>query len=97
MSEYQRHGGILFGKSWSAIQQGQQKGDKQICTNLPNSVFYGGILVDEVNLSEHFSVLSSGHIQSFVDLGEFTKPDDRYQQYDHGMIVCAFSGEVEPD
>lgn len=48
---------------------------------------HGGLLVDEIKLSEHFSVLSSGQIQGFVDLGEFTKPDDRYQQCDHGMII----------
>ncbi|KAH7934862.1 hypothetical protein HPB52_001415 [Rhipicephalus sanguineus] len=48
---------------------------------------HGGILVDEMKLSEHFSVTASGQIQGFVDLGEFTKPEDKYQQCDHGMVI----------
>ncbi|XP_049273328.1 uncharacterized protein LOC125759099 [Rhipicephalus sanguineus] len=48
---------------------------------------HGGLLVDEMKLSEHFSVTASGQIQGFVDLGEFTKPEDKYQQCDHGMVI----------
>ncbi|KAH8038261.1 hypothetical protein HPB51_000234 [Rhipicephalus microplus] len=48
---------------------------------------HGGLLVDEMKLSEHFNVTASGQIQGFVDLGEFTKPEDKYQQCDHGMVI----------
>ncbi|XP_049274332.1 uncharacterized protein LOC119403619 [Rhipicephalus sanguineus] len=53
------------------------------------SVFqrHGGLLVDEMKLSEHFSVTSLGQVQGFVDLGEFTKPEDKYKQCDHGMVI----------
>ncbi|KAH6940359.1 hypothetical protein HPB50_026979 [Hyalomma asiaticum] len=54
---------------------------------------HGGLLVDEIKLSEHLSVLSSGQIQGFVNLGEFTKPENKYQQCDHGMIcLCLLWG-----
>ncbi|KAH7976627.1 hypothetical protein HPB52_017027 [Rhipicephalus sanguineus] len=36
-----------------------------------------------------FSVTCKGAVkrQGFVDLGEFTKPEDKYQQCDHGMVI----------
>lgn len=46
----------------------------------------GGLLVDEVKLSEHLNVTSSGRIEGFVDLGHFTA-EEQDIPCDHGMIV----------
>lgn len=48
---------------------------------------HGGLLVDELKLSQHFNVMSSGHIQGFVDLGTFTRPEHKHQACDHGMVI----------
>ncbi|KAH9382660.1 hypothetical protein HPB48_023214 [Haemaphysalis longicornis] len=47
---------------------------------------HGGILVDEMKLSEHLSVTSSGHREGFVDLGPFTA-DREHHEADLGMII----------
>lgn len=46
----------------------------------------GGLLVDEIKLSEHLNVTSSGRIEGFVDLGPFTT-DGQNVPSDHGMVV----------
>lgn len=46
----------------------------------------GFLLVDELKLSEHQFVKQSGHIEGFVDLGEYTSVADKSVQLDHGMV-----------
>ncbi|XP_054928431.1 uncharacterized protein [Dermacentor andersoni] len=46
----------------------------------------GGLLVDEIKLSEHLNVTSSGRIEGFVDLGPFTA-EGQNVPCDHGMVV----------
>ncbi|XP_077491439.1 uncharacterized protein LOC144102047 [Amblyomma americanum] len=46
----------------------------------------GGLLVDELKLSEHLNVTSSGHIEGFVDMGSFTEGGESVP-CDHGMVV----------
>ncbi|KAH7980258.1 hypothetical protein HPB49_014205 [Dermacentor silvarum] len=48
---------------------------------------HGGIIVDEMKLSEHLSVTTAGHIDGFVDLGKVTSPKDKHTPCDHGMIL----------
>ncbi|KAK8785529.1 hypothetical protein V5799_008105 [Amblyomma americanum] len=48
---------------------------------------HGGLIVDEMKLSEHLSVTAAGHIEGFVDLGPFTSDDDKHIVCDHGMVV----------
>ncbi|XP_075540088.1 uncharacterized protein LOC142574996 [Dermacentor variabilis] len=46
----------------------------------------GGLLVDEIKLSEHLMVTPSGHIEGFVDMGPFTS-EGQTVTCDHGMVV----------
>ncbi|KAH9380738.1 hypothetical protein HPB48_008880 [Haemaphysalis longicornis] len=48
---------------------------------------HGGLLVDEMKLSEHLSVNNGGHIEGFVDLGPFTSEEDKHTICDHGMAI----------
>lgn len=48
---------------------------------------HGGLLVDELKLSEHLCVKSTGHIEGFVDLGDYTTKADKGVQSDHGMVI----------
>lgn len=48
---------------------------------------HGGLLVDEMKLSEHFSMEKSGKLRGFVDLGPFTPAKDANLPCDHGMVV----------
>ncbi|KAH7964988.1 hypothetical protein HPB49_002733 [Dermacentor silvarum] len=48
---------------------------------------HGGIIVDEMHLSEHLSVTTAGHIDGFVDLGNFKSPKDKHTPCDHGMVL----------
>ncbi|KAH7978066.1 hypothetical protein HPB49_004354 [Dermacentor silvarum] len=56
---------------------------------------HGGLLFDEMKLSEHLSVEQSGKLRGFVDLGPFTPPQDANLPCDHGMVVkfVPFTGE----
>ncbi|KAH7959964.1 hypothetical protein HPB49_015596 [Dermacentor silvarum] len=56
---------------------------------------HGGLLFDEMKLSEHLSVEQSGKLRGFVDLGPFTPPQDANLPCDHGMVVMfvPFTGE----
>lgn len=47
---------------------------------------HGGLLVDEIKLSEHLQVTSSGRIEGFVDLGPFTA-DAQDVPCDHRMVI----------
>ncbi|KAH6931816.1 hypothetical protein HPB50_000881 [Hyalomma asiaticum] len=55
---------------------------------------HGGILIDEMKLSESLKVTSSGFIEGFVDLGKYTPLDQSTQTCDHGLVVLyqPFSG-----
>ncbi|KAH7938183.1 hypothetical protein HPB49_021341 [Dermacentor silvarum] len=46
----------------------------------------GGLIVDEMKLSEHLSVTTAGHIEGVVDLGPFTSEGDKHTVCDHGMV-----------
>ncbi|KAH6936183.1 hypothetical protein HPB50_014575 [Hyalomma asiaticum] len=48
---------------------------------------HGGLIVDEMKLSEHLSVTAAGHIEGFVDLGPFTSDDYKHTVSDHGMVI----------
>ncbi|XP_042146902.1 uncharacterized protein LOC115318424 [Ixodes scapularis] len=48
---------------------------------------HGGILIDEIKLSEHLCIVKSGKLQGFVDLGPFTQPKGANLPCDHGMVV----------
>lgn len=46
----------------------------------------GGLLVDEIKLSEHLTVTPSGHIEGFVDMGS-SMTEGQNVVCDHGMII----------
>lgn len=48
---------------------------------------HGGLVVDEMKLSAHLDMRSSGHIEGFVDLGKFTEDCDKHTKADHGLVV----------
>lgn len=48
---------------------------------------HGGLIVDEMKLSEHLSVTTAGQIKGFVNLGSFTSEEDKHTVCDHGMVV----------
>lgn len=48
---------------------------------------HGGLLIDEIKLSEHLSLGSDGTIEGFVDLGKFTPESERSVACDHGLVV----------
>lgn len=48
---------------------------------------HGGILVDEMKLSEHLSIDKTGRIGGFVDMGPFIPRADANLPCDHGMVV----------
>lgn len=48
---------------------------------------HGGLLVDEMKLSENLSVTSGAHIEGFVDLGSFTPNNDKHVVPDHGTVI----------
>lgn len=48
---------------------------------------HGGLLIDELKLSENLSVRSTGAIEGFVDLGPFTTQNEKSTPSDHGMVV----------
>ncbi|XP_075539994.1 uncharacterized protein LOC142574881 [Dermacentor variabilis] len=56
---------------------------------------HGGLLVDELKLSEHLSVTSAATIEGLVDLGRFTPPREKYEPCDHGMVImfAPFTGK----
>ncbi|KAG0431737.1 hypothetical protein HPB47_021512 [Ixodes persulcatus] len=48
---------------------------------------HGGLLIDEMKLSENLKVTSSGFIEGFVDLGAYTSVDQSTETCDHGLVV----------
>ncbi|KAH9367082.1 hypothetical protein HPB48_021739 [Haemaphysalis longicornis] len=58
---------------------------------------HGGILIDEMKLSECLKVTSNGRIEGFVDLGPHTTTDQNTETCDHGLVVLfqPFSGNFQ--
>ncbi|KAH7933874.1 hypothetical protein HPB49_018592 [Dermacentor silvarum] len=58
---------------------------------------HGGLLIDEMKLSESLKVTSSGFIEGFVDLGKYTSLDQSTQTCDNGLVVLyqPFSGNFQ--
>nr|XP_037280523.1 uncharacterized protein LOC119173843 [Rhipicephalus microplus] len=56
---------------------------------------HGGLLIDEMKLSEHLSVTSAATIEGLVDLGHFTSKKDKCEPCDHGMVImfAPFTGK----
>ncbi|XP_077521120.1 uncharacterized protein LOC144132519 [Amblyomma americanum] len=48
---------------------------------------HGGLIVDEMKLSENLCVSSSGHIQGFVDRSKFTPRSEMHNVADHEMVI----------
>ncbi|XP_049513144.1 uncharacterized protein LOC125940716 [Dermacentor silvarum] len=48
---------------------------------------HGGILFDELKLSEQFGVNTAGAVEGFVDLGSFTTDEQRATPADQGMVM----------
>lgn len=59
---------------------------KQKTCTMDEFLCHGGLIVDELKLSEHLSVNSEGRIDGFVDLGQFTSDKDKHSVCDHGMV-----------
>ncbi|XP_042145525.1 uncharacterized protein LOC120844447 [Ixodes scapularis] len=55
---------------------------------------HGIIAFDEMKLSEHIDVKSSGSLEGFVDLGQFGEENSSEELADHGLVVVfqPFSG-----
>lgn len=49
---------------------------------------HGGLVFDEVKLSENIAVEVSGELSGFVDLGNFTEPEDNTSLNDHEPIIA---------
>ncbi|KAH7953313.1 hypothetical protein HPB49_007028 [Dermacentor silvarum] len=56
---------------------------------------HGGLLVDELKLSEHLSVISAATFEGLVDLGRFTPKSEKCEPCDHGMVImfAPFTGK----
>lgn len=54
---------------------------------MPESERHGGLVLDELKLSEHLTVAASGLLQGFVDLDKFTPPELRAVPADHGLLL----------
>lgn len=55
---------------------------------------HGGLVFDEIKLSENISVKTSGELSGFVDLGPFTESNETTVS-DHGLAIMfqPFQGE----
>lgn len=78
MSNYK--GGFGFNEQTFKILKGKTAGME---------VFkrHGGLIVDEMKLSENLSVDARGRIQGFVDVGSYSQQSDRHLQCDHELDV----------
>ncbi|KAM7296801.1 hypothetical protein ISCGN_021956 [Ixodes scapularis] len=48
---------------------------------------HGGLVIDEIKLSEHLSVDTAGKVAGFVDLGPYTPQEEERLLSDHGLVV----------
>lgn len=55
---------------------------------------HGGLLIDEMKLSDHIRLAPDGNIEGFVDLGKLTPDNQKKLTCDHGLVVMfqPFSG-----
>ncbi|XP_040076523.1 uncharacterized protein LOC115310148 isoform X4 [Ixodes scapularis] len=73
-------GGFGFNqKIFEALSEKTKCMDKFAC--------HGGIVFDEMKISEHLDVKSTGDLEGFVDLAQFTPESQKGQVCDHGMVV----------
>lgn len=72
----------LFGFNEKILEKLKSKTEE-----LDVSKRHGGLLIDELKLSESLAVRNSGTIEGFVDLGPFTTQKDMSTPSDHGMVV----------
>ncbi|KAG0444770.1 hypothetical protein HPB47_013396 [Ixodes persulcatus] len=54
---------------------------------MDNCKCHGGLVIDEMKLSECFSVGSGGKVEGLVDLGKFTTQSDKHVPCDHGLVI----------
>lgn len=82
-----RSGFGLSSKVFAAVKEKTKSMDPFQC--------HGGLLIDEMKLSENLSLASDGSIEGFVDLGKFTPEAERSLTCDHGLVVMfqPFSGK----
>lgn len=48
---------------------------------------HGGLIIDEMKLSEHLSVDTAGKVAGFVDIGPYTPQEQKHVLADHGLVV----------
>lgn len=48
---------------------------------------HGGLIVNEMKLSECLSVGAAGKVEGFVDLRSFTPDSQKHIPLDHGMVI----------
>ncbi|KAH9372071.1 hypothetical protein HPB48_014480 [Haemaphysalis longicornis] len=60
---------------------------KQKASSMDAFKRHGGLIVDEMTLSENLSVSLSGHIQGFVNMGQFTPSSGKHKVADHTMVI----------
>ncbi|KAH9363245.1 hypothetical protein HPB48_017812 [Haemaphysalis longicornis] len=48
---------------------------------------HGGLIVDEMKLSECLNVGAGGKVSGLVDLGKFTPESDKHVPCDHGLVI----------
>lgn len=60
---------------------------KRKTTQLDELHRHGGIIIDEMKLSEHLSVTSGAKVEGFVDLGAFTPEEQKSLPCNHGLVV----------
>lgn len=48
---------------------------------------HGGLIVDEMKLSECLNVGAGGKVEGLVDLGKFTPESDKHLPCDHGLVI----------
>ncbi|KAG0430113.1 hypothetical protein HPB47_022993 [Ixodes persulcatus] len=71
-----------FGFSHKVLRQLKNK-----TLNMDDFKKHGGLLVDELKLSQHLCVNQSGHIEGFLDLEKYTSTTDKCVESDHGMVI----------
>lgn len=59
---------------------------KKTCAMKPFKC-HGGLVIDEMKLSEHLSVDTAGKVAGFVDLGPYTPQEEERLLSDHGLVV----------
>lgn len=48
---------------------------------------HGGLVFDELKLSEHLSIKTAGKVNGFVDLGPYTPPEQKHLPCNRGLVV----------